>query len=378
MRIYFVIDLYHGPSGGTERQLQLLVSGLVADGHDVRLFVLRQTGFTANGNTFPCPIECLDVGSMASLSTAAKMLAFRRRIKRDRPDAVHAFFNDAAVLVPIFCKLSGVRVFTSRRDMGYWYTPAYLRALAVANRRVDRILCNARAVAEEVRRRERSRPGQIQVIPNACHVSVDEPASPLLVQEDQDPIIGVCLVANVRRIKRIEDLLQAAALVCSVQTGVRFTIVGAHPDTAYFAELERIVAELDLAEFVEFLPDCDSPLTIIKKSDIGVLTSSSEGMSNTIMEYMACGLAVVCSDVGGNPELVQHGREGYCYPVGAVDQLAAYILELCRSPELRRHIGERGRARAQQFSLERMVAQYCSHYGDAPMSDTGDARELRD
>jgi L-malate glycosyltransferase len=93
----------------------------------------------------------------------------------------------------------------------------------------------------------------------------------------------------------------------------------------------------------------------MRQSHIGVLTSSSEGLSNTIMEYMACGLAVVCSEVGGNPELVRHGQEGFLYPAGCVSELAGYIVELCQQPQKVADMGTQGRVRCEDFSLEKMV-----------------------
>ena len=368
LRVFIVIDFYLGPSGGTERQLQLLIEGLVERGHEVRLFVLHPTEFSSNGTGLACPIECLAVGSIASADTTRRMLAFRRRVKAERPDVVHAFFNDAAILVPMYCKMRGVRVFTSRRDMGYWYTPGYLRALRVANLRVDHILCNAQAVADEVRRREHVRPGQLQVIYNACHVPVVPPIPPHAPVDTQNgpPAPEVCLVANIRRIKRVEDLIRAAAIVGSVVPEMRFRVVGARADDDYFVELSALAEQLHVTDRLVFMPPTTTPTKSIRECQIGVLTSASEGLSNTLMEYMACGLPVVCSDVGGNPELVEHGVQGLRYPVGDVDALAAHLIGLCRDPLLRARMGEQGQQRMAKFSLDRMVDLFSSVYRGVP------------
>lgn len=364
LRIFFVIDRYVGPSGGTERQLQLLIEGLVALGHEVRLFVLHATEFSTAGPGLACPIECLSISSILSADTTRRMLAFRRRIRTERPDVVHAFFNDAAILVPVYCKMRGVRVVTSRRDMGYWYTPAYIRALRVANFRVDSIVCNAHAVAGEVRRWERVRADKLRVIHNACHVPVARSLPPATLPSDESgsPSIEICLLANIRRIKRVEDFVHAAAIVNAEFPEVRFRVIGARADDEYFMELQAQVKISNLADKFMFMSASSTPIEIIRKCQIGVLTSASEGLSNTLMEYMACGLPVVCSDVGGNPELVEHGVEGFRYPAADVESLAGHLSTLCRDPVLRAQMGDHGRQRMAQFSLDRMIDEFCRVY----------------
>ena len=363
MKIYFVVDAYVGPSGGTERQLYWLIEALASQGHELKMFAFRRSRYTENPGVFPCAIEHLEIGSIASTRAMHTMWKFRKRIRAERPDVVHVLFNDAAVLVPAFCKTAGTKIFTSRRDMGFWYTPAYLRALGFANRWVDAIICNSVAVAEEVVRREGIRREKVKVIHNACQVLPDAvPAAvpvPGTTHREADTSQGwrprICMVANIRRIKRMEDLLRAAAIVRDSVPEAEFRIVGEPLEAAYFDELQQLVGTLKLESAVRFLPKTDRPLEVMRQSHIGVLTSSSEGLSNTIMEYMACGLAVVCSEVGGNPELVRHGQEGFLYPAGSVSELADYIVALCQQPQRVADMGAQGRSRCEDFSLEKMV-----------------------
>ncbi len=94
-----------------------------------------------------------------------------------------------------------------------------------------------------------------------------------------------------------------------------------------------------------------------------VLPSLAEGISNTILEAMACGVPVIASDVGGNPELVQSGHTGWLFQSGDQTQLMQ-LLQQCQqtAPELAQ-IGLNARAAAlQQFSLNSMVAAYRRQY----------------
>jgi GNAT superfamily N-acetyltransferase len=164
MRIDYLADAYTGPAAGTEKQLLLLIRGMVERGHDVRLFVLRHTPYTRSVDDFPCPIESLEVGSMASVEALRRMMRFRSKVRRDRTDVVHAYFSDVAILAPLFLKTEFDRVFTSRRDMGFWYDRKVLAALRLANRRVDGIICNSRAVADQVGKREGAPAERLSII----------------------------------------------------------------------------------------------------------------------------------------------------------------------------------------------------------------------
>lgn len=147
LKIYYVIDYYDGPYAGTEKQLWLLIREMAARGHEVRLFVFRHTSYTRQAQDFPCPIELCDVSKMLSLNALLRMRELRQRVLRDKPDVVHAFFNDAAILVPIWCSTADTAVITSRRDLGFWYSKSILWGLRLANTRVSRIICNSEAVA---------------------------------------------------------------------------------------------------------------------------------------------------------------------------------------------------------------------------------------
>ena len=89
----------------------------------------------------------------------------------------------------------------------------------------------------------------------------------------------------------------------------------------------------------------------------------AKGCSNAIMEYMACGLPVICSDTGGSAELVRDGREGYVIAPYDASALAGNLLELGAHPEIGMSMGTNGRRRIQQeFTIDRMVKAYVRAY----------------
>ncbi len=94
-----------------------------------------------------------------------------------------------------------------------------------------------------------------------------------------------------------------------------------------------------------------------------VLPSLNEGVSNAILEASACGVPVVATDVGGNPELVSAGRTGCLVPVNDVEGLALALLGLANDPGEARRLGQAGRAEVERrFSMRAIVDAYRGLY----------------
>jgi len=364
LKVWYVIDRYDGPHAGTEKQLWLLIREMAARGHDVRLFVFRPSPYTQQVQDFPCPIELCHVSKVLSLRTLLRMWRLRQRIRRERPDIVHTFFNDAAVLVPIWCKTAFTAVITSRRDMGFWYSKAILYGLRLANTCVSGIVCNSEAVARLVAEREHVRREKLVVINNALprkdslSVSIAPFSLPVLSPAD----VNICLVANIRPIKRIGDLVLAAAQVLQTCPQARFWIAGAIPDTPFARDLVDLPHRLGIQHRLTFLGTIEEPLQLVEQCQIGVLTSESEGLSNSIIEYMACGLPVVCTDVGGNPQLVRHDENGYLFAAGDISCLAAHLVNLTLNPLTRADMGKCSLGRLHMFSVDSVIAQHVALY----------------
>ena len=107
-------------------------------------------------------------------------------------------------------------------------------------------------------------------------------------------------------------------------------------------------------------PDVES---VLAAGDVFVLSSASEGLSNTILEAMASGLPVVATRVGGADEMVLEGQTGLLVPPGDPGALAGALAALARDRDTRIAMGTAGRRRAQaEFSLEGMVTRYQDMY----------------
>lgn len=150
----------------------------------------------------------------------------------------------------------------------------------------------------------------------------------------------VTIVANLRPVKDQATFLQAARLVRDVVPNVAFCLAG---EGELLTPLRQQAAQLGLAEDVFFTGRCERVADLLSVSDIGVLSSASEGFSNAIIEYMAAALPVVATNVGGAREAVVEAETGFLVQPGDADTMAHRLKELLNNPTRSRAMGERAR-----------------------------------
>ncbi len=204
----------------------------------------------------------------------------------------------------------------------------------------------------------------------------DERASPA-GSPFADP--GLWVVGTVGRMQVVKhQTLLARAFVLALQqqpalqNRMRLVLVGEGPLRALAQAALTEGGVVDLA----WLPGerADVP-TVMRGLDAFVLPSLAEGISNTILEAMACGLPVIATDVGGNAELVRHGQTGLVIPPDDVQAMAQALCILANQPQEARRMGVAGRAIIEQhFSLQAMVAAYQQLY-DQSLGHAGGLRQ---
>lgn len=169
------------------------------------------------------------------------------------------------------------------------------------------------------------------------------------------PLVGI--VGRLNAVKDHATLLKAFA---TVPEAAILVVVG---DGPLAGELRQLSTELGIFEKVLFLGGRNDVEQILPCLDLFVLSSIAEGISNTILEAMACGLPVIASNVGGNPELVADGVSGSLFPAGEVRTLSQLMTTYLDDAALRNAHGEAARGRVEEeFSLDAMVDKYDQLY----------------
>lgn len=349
----FVIGSMGDGRAGTEKNLLTILEHIDRAEFEPYLICLQDSDYTRAGN-FICDTQCLHLHSMFT----PKMWNIRRKLAQRMSELevkiAQTFFVEGHIVGGGAARKAGVsQIISSRRNLGYSYTRKELLYLKVANRYPTRYLANSHAVADAIARLESTDIHDFDVIYNGVPDFLE--TTPRAPAEDT-----AVMVANLRPVKRIGDLVEAARIVVGQIPRARFLLVG---DGPMRKTLEAQVTDLGLREVVTFTGSVDDVSTVIVQASIGVLTSESEGCSNAILEYMRSALPVVATDVGGNPELVIDGDNGSLVPVGNIEQLAARIIDLMENKERARLMGERGRELWQhEYSVAAMIEHYQDYY----------------
>ncbi|MFH1502392.1 MAG: glycosyltransferase [Candidatus Eisenbacteria bacterium] len=337
--------------GGAERQVVELAKRLPRDRYEPVVCCLAGKGPLA-AELEETGVRVVSIAKRAGVASGASRTLLDL-VRAERPAVLHSYLFSANWRSVLVGRLARVPlVITSVRNVDIHGASALTlieRLLAGLN---DRVVANAEAVKEYVSRAHGINPDKIVVVRNG--VSTDRVLS---LATDAAPRNGapltVLIVASLTPKKDHATFISAAAAVESRMPGVRFIVVG---DGPLKGELERRADEVGLAGSIEFRGEVGDVGRVFAEADVCVLTSLKEGCSNFILEAMFAGKPVVATDAGGNRELVRDGDTGFIVPVGDGEGVAARLLEILSSSQLRRRMGERGRERAlENFTVGRMV-----------------------
>ena len=166
-------------------------------------------------------------------------------------------------------------------------------------------------------------------------------------------------ISNFRPVKRIRDVVAVFAKVAQ-KMDARLVLVGDGPEAPV---AEQTAASLGVLDRVTFVGVVERVAPLLQAADLFLLPSASESFGMGALEAMASGVPVVASDVGGLPEVVEHGITGYLAPVGDVDRMAEYAIELLSDHPRRKAFADAARKRAATvFDHRKIVPQYEAIY----------------
>jgi L-malate glycosyltransferase len=314
-------------------------------------------------------IEVVEHASEGPLYGPRSLLAIRRlaRFLRERRiDVLHSFLFECNVQGILAAKLAGggLKCVAGLRNMDDKYGRLRLAAYITLLHRAD----GAVAVCEAVRSRFVERglaPGRVVVVENGVESGDHHAAHHRRIAADAlggnlpgTPLVVV--LASLHSRKGLQHLLRAAARVAADVPAAHFVVAGEGPERR---ALEALRHELRLDDRVAFPGSIRPVRELLAAADLFVLSSLEEGISNALLEAQAEGVAAVVTDVGGNAEVVEHGRTGLVVPPGDPSALAGAIAELLRDDARRRAMGAAALARTRdRYGLDRMTSRMEAYY----------------
>ena len=215
---------------------------------------------------------------------------------------------------------------------------------------------SARSLAEK----DGFRPDRIHVIPNGIDAPKYAPSADraeLRRRLGLDPARKyVACVARFHPVKDHRTLIDAFAIVAPGHPDTDLLLVG---DGALRADLEQRCRDLGVSSQVRFLGVRHDVADLLRAADVFALTSVSEAASITLLEAMGSGLPVVVTCVGGNPEIVRDGIDGFLVPRGDAAAIASALGRLVDDPALASQLGRNASSRVQStFTLDQTVDKY--------------------
>ena len=196
-----------------------------------------------------------------------------------------------------------------------------------------------------------------QLIPNGVDITRFYPRTVENSTEKRTPVV-IC-VAQLRYQKGIDVLLQAWQLVQEKQgetVSAHLLIVGSG---SLRKQLERLAHALGIMNSVTFAGEQSDVPAQLRQSDIAVLPSRWEGMSNALLEAMACGLPCIATRISGSEDIIQHGVNGLLIESEDYQALAHALMLLLRDSALAQTYGRKGRITIEQhYSLEHVTNTY--------------------
>lgn len=356
IRVLNILTNFH--IGGTERQVTNLALRLDSARFDLHLACLRNSGELLHElRDLDVPRPEFRIGSLYSIRTMIEGIRLVQYLRRQRIQMMHSYGIYPNLFAVPAAKLAGVPVIiASIRDRGDILSPWQRKLQKQICKLANCVLVNAEAIKETLIE-QGYRADNIFVIPNgvtapkAVTRRINGSVRKELGIPAGSPIVLV--FSRLNRMKGIEYFLEAAVEVAKRFPEIRFVIAG---DGDHRVELEAYATRLGIASKVLFtgfrtdLPD------LLAETDLSVLPSLSEGLSNSILEAMSAGVPVVATRVGGNPEIVEDGVTGLLVPTRDSAALADAMIRMFEKPGLRLEFGSAARRRINTvFSMERSV-----------------------
>ncbi|GAA3201907.1 glycosyltransferase [Nonomuraea roseoviolacea] len=334
--------------GGTQKQLILLTRELRQAGVEVHVLLLTRGGpFEPALREAGANVHLLGFGRGTGAGNLRALARLVRLLRILRPEVLHAFLHHCCVIGVPAARLARVPVVVAGRrnevrlDLTH---PWSLPLEKVTARMTHHVVVNAKVLARDTEGIGVP-PGRISVIYNGLSADAFAPAEPAPV----DTALPVLLcVARLSAEKGHRSLLEAQALLARRGRPCTLLLAGDGPERE---RLEKQAAMLGVD--VRFLGFRMDGAGLLARADVVVLPSTTEGLSNAVMEAMAAGRPVVATAVGGNPELLE-GR-GVLVPPADPAALADGVARLLDDPELARRTAAEARLWAREHLDPRVL-----------------------
>lgn len=330
--------------------------------------------------------KLLNQEGVRTISLGAKSTAdlFRPRIIRHfqkilveyHPDTVVTYLLHANIFGTVWAALfSKARIVNSLR-----YTPQtrrYLFPLIIEfllQFIVDAYIANSQSIVEAYHSKLHIPRKKFRVIHNGINLEHFAPLPTLSREQEKRELRilpGVKILTCVAKL-RIEQkghfyLLEAMRKMRETRKDFVLLLVGDGPDRH---KVQEMIKNYELEEAVILLGDRSDVPSILSITDIFVLPTLYEGMSNALLEAMAVGLPIVTTNISENKELIEHNKSGILVPVRNSQAIGEALQTLLSKPDFAKRLGGNARKKAEmKFNLDRTITSTDQFFGSFIAND---------
>jgi glycosyltransferase involved in cell wall biosynthesis len=362
-KIFFVIPSLAG--GGAEKVISIILNHL-----DRQKFLLYLILFEKKGeflNNVPLDVKIYNLEKKNRYSFLKLIFRLAGLINKEEPDIVVSFLeyaNIVSLLAKKFVKDKNVRWIISERNLpsAEFSNMRFSKIKILLHRTLDRtadlVIVNSSQTKEEMVNKFCVHSDKIVVIFNPVEIekiyTMSKERIPDNLKTDNDEIILIS-VGRLSKQKGYQFLLKAFAEVVK-NFKCKLIILGEGEERA---EIERLIKELKIENYVILKGFVQNPYPYIANSDIFVLSSLWEGLPNALIEAMVLGKPVIstrCNKV--IEEIIEDSKNGLLVPPGDVDSLKNAIIKLIREKELRIKFSEANKKLSYIFDYKFVVKKY--------------------
>ena len=275
-------------------------------------------------------------------------------LKKRKPHIVHFYLPHAYLLGGIFSYFfQKTNFLMSRRSLNFYQNKIpFIRSIEkrILHRKMQKILVNSNAIRKQLIEDECVERSKIEVIYNLIEKKKN-------TKKKKNKIIKIIFLANLIPYKNHNMIIKVANLLpCKLKYEILLVGKGTKE---YVACLKKKVKKLKLENKISFLGQIQNPNYLLDKSDIGILCSNEEGLSNSILEYMNFNLPIVATKVGGNTEMIKNNFNGYLVKTNDYIDFTKKLEKLITDKKMRNRFGNNNlKILKKNFSLKNNLEKY--------------------
>lgn len=328
--------------GGTQRYATHLLKHLNRELFDIELWVLR-----GGEDMLPIAEECdvrVSYFCLSSWVTPQALCRLFWKLREKRPDIIYTLTAVPNIWGRLFSYIVGVPVIVSS-----WRGRKEQQFESLLWHASNRVVCNAKALKDFVTKRHSVAPERVEVVPNGVDTDYFTPDESL-----RSPNPTILYLGRMVKIKDPMTALKAFNILSQRIPEARMLMIGNGYLQSY---LKAYAEEHNLTDKVTIRLGTTDVRPYLRKAWMLALSSVSEGLPNVILEAMSCGLPVVATAVGGNPEVVTNGVTGLLAPASDPQKMADVMEKIISDSNLRHSMGLKAREMAiQNYSIEAITS----------------------